>query len=644
MIGDEAATGAPRELWQHAPRGEAHSRIRSACAQHQLHQESTRQRFSDMLTLYEGHGLVELGALIGGALGGGGSFNVVSRCGDTLAAHVLHNRVRPLFLTDAGSWEQQQQAQGMQRAVEAVFKGSLWGFLGQLVALHGIVLGAAGVFVRADVRSMRVRHHLVLPWQVYFSARETESGEPPRSMIMARPEPRAELLEEYGDDPEAREAIERAPRAPEDLTLGWELQDDHLSDLVMVRRAWSLPSGRVDRDDDAAWGYDAEGAEVEASHDGREVVAIDGATLSDRAYPFERFPVAWFRPWPKLRGFWGRGVAEQLVELQLEITRTMRRIAEILTLHARPIVVVWDQARINPQQFAASHYARFLRSKVPGPQAITYITPQSIPSELIAHLERMVVYADRIVGISEMSASAGKPAGVEAFKALQLLQDTESIRQTPVYQNWEALHVEVAELDVEAFRALEEHAQSEGQIFKVIWEGDRELAEIAWGEVDLGESRYRLTASPTNLLAKTPAARMQGVRDLMADGMVDRETALELLDFPDVAAATDQARSALRAVKAKISAAIDGDVERAVPSPYTDLRLLESTAVAVYQDLEARGATDAVLDRVRHVIEHARTLLAKPQPGAVAPAPPGPGGALAAPPPGGASPVAPVAA
>jgi len=595
--------------WQHAEIGDAHRWIQSAVEGFQ--QTGIRQKCDDLRTLYEGH--VEDFGLLGTVFTGAISFNVIQSCCDTLVSHILQNRVRPLFLTDAGNWQLRQMAQGMQRAVEAQFRtGGMWGHLGEDVCSDGIVYGTSGVFVWADTRSMRVKYQRVLPWEIYVSPMESESRHP-RTLVYVTRESRAVMLEAYGDDPDAVEAIERAKCSSVDPLLYGSPQDDPLADEITVYRAWHLPSGRVDRDDREAWGYDTEGRRPEANHDGRAVVCIDGATLSDEAYPFDRPPIAFFRPRRRRLGFWGRGVAETLVGHQLEITKTLQKIAAILSLHSKPIVVLWQLAGINPWKFAKSDWARILVSRQPGNQAVQYITPQSIPAELLAHLQRMIDYAYRVSGIPELSAAAVRPPGIESGRALQMIADTGDIRHTPVSKGWEQLHVDLADITVNAYRALNEHAEEAGESFHVIWEGDRELEDINWGEVDLGEMKYRLTTWPVNLLSRTPAARMQGVTDLLQNGLIDREQALEMLDFPDVDAAVDERRAAWKAVQAKVDAAIEGQMEKAIPSPYTNLDLLVRTAIARYQTLEAEDAGEEALDRVRFLIEHARELLLGPE-------------------------------
>lgn len=637
----------PDERWfdrGRYPEGEAHGALLSLVKTLQSSQgDEARNRCADLLALYQGVGEEGFSGSILEWFDDSLSYNVTQSCSDTLISHVLQNKVNPMFLTSGGSYEERQKAKGMQRAVEGQFSESgIYGPLGEDVCSDGIVFGQSGVYVWADCANMRVRYERVMPWEALVSARDAARGDP-RSLYYVTRMDRAVLLEAYGKNAALRDAIQRAPKAPADKFEAGE--DDSVSDQVEVVRAWHRPSGSVDRDDAESWGMDKDGNEIDPNHDGRAIVAIEGETLSDEPWPYDYHPIAWFRPKRSRLGFRGRGIPEQLVGIQYEINKMMARISAIMQLHAMPIIYLWSQSGVNPYKLQRNDFSRILVGRQPAGSAIQYITPQSVPAEYIAQLQRLIEYAYRLTGISELSASSKKPAGVEAAVAMQLLQDTESIRHTTVFRAWENFHVDCARITVDSFRVLSEEAEEEKRDFEVIWQGDRELMRVKWGEVDLAEDRYRLRVWPVSLLPRTPAARMQRVVELMSQQLISPEKALELLDFPDVETVMSDEQAAMRNVNSKIDRAIENGRydEQAAPSPYTNLELLIQVGTARYQALEADGATDDVLDSVRHLIEHAVKLqkMAKPPPPvepSMPPVPPGPGGGLPMPIPGEAAP------
>jgi hypothetical protein len=424
--------------------------------------------------------------------------------------------------------------------------------------------------------------------------------------MVRRIESRSILYDRFKDDKEAINAI-RCANSPNDLDTDYLQDSINIYDPVVVVYAWHLPSGSVDRDDSDVW--DPELAE----HDGRYICAIDGAILCDELYPYEHFPFAHFRAKRAAIGYRGRGLTEALVGIQLEIIRMMRRISAIMQLHAVPLIYIWRAARVNTQKLLTNSYSRVLEGNQPAGQSIQYISPNSVPSEYLSQLQRLIEFAQFLSGISELSSASRKPKDIESGIALQTLLDNENIRHTPTFKSWENFFTEVGEITVDVLRTL----AREGPI-ELVFHDDKELIRIPWEEFDVGENRSRLKTWPTNLLPKTPSARLQRALMMYEKQLFSAEQVAELLDFPDIEAATQETNASRKAVRAKIDYAISGDQEKAAPNAYTDLALLIATAKQRYQVLEAEGAPPNVLQRISDLIDQAAVLVKRAQP----PAPP----------------------
>ncbi len=161
--------------------------------------------------------------------------------------------------------------------------------------------------------------------------------------------------------------------------------------------AWHLPSSSVDRTDPTTWGLNENGEvdpSVNPGHDGFRILCIEGKTLIAEPWPFGYFPVAWFKPMKKRRSYWSRSVPEVLAGAQLAINKMNARVDAIMHLHARPILAVWKNAKINVKKIT-NGVATILETAVPPGQAIQYIVPQAVPNEYLNRIDTIASWAER---------------------------------------------------------------------------------------------------------------------------------------------------------------------------------------------------------------------------------------------------------
>lgn len=546
---------------------------------------------ADYLALYEGtpfHGLGAAQVRLPGMSVDVPGYNVVQSIIDTLASRVLKNRVRVMFLTEGGDAEQQRKAQGMSRAVEAEFdRVGLYGGLASSWFYDGAIFGDGLLKISPDYANKRVLCERAWPWDLYVGDRDGHRGAP-RQMCHVTTVDRAVLAEMFADDSEASDAIERAQAAPFEATGMQSFSEPtEIADQVVVSEIWHLPSGRVDRKDPRAWGESAaDGRSVKASHDGRRMLMVDGrVALIDEPWPFEYFPIPRFQYQARTIGYYGRGIAERQLGVQLALNRMLRRVDGIMNLHARPLVYVDRRAKVNIAKINNA-WANIIEGN--GQGAIQYITPQSVPAEYIAQIERLKNWAYMDEGISELTVTAERPAGIEAAVALQQLEDQQSIRLTTLYQHWDQAHLDAARCFVDAIRLLAKKDPD----YSVIWGGAKDLKTIKWGDIDLDDERWHLRRWPTNLLPQTPAAKKSAVIELKNEGFITMEQAKAELDFPDIEANTADALAARRNIERKIDAIVIEGRTDVIPHGYMDLALAETMTIARINQLEADGLED----------------------------------------------------
>lgn len=564
---------------------------------------------ADYLALYEGTPSNGLGASqvrLPGMLIDVPGYNVVQSILDTLASRVLKNRVRVMFLTEGGNAEEQRRAQGMSRAVEAEFdRVGLYGALGSSWFYDGGIFGDGILKISPDYQNKRVNCERAWPWDLFVGDRDGHRGTP-RQLCHTTTVDRAVLAEMFADaGSDVQEAIANAQAAPYEATgVTSYAEPTDVADHVLVTELWHLPSGRVDRKSDKAWGIGADERRVKANHDGRRMLLVDGKTaLIDEPWPFEYFPLPRFQYQARTVGWYGRGVAERQLGVQLALNRMLRRVDGIMNLHARPLVYVDRRAKVNISKINNA-WANIIEGN--GQGAIQYITPQSVPAEYIAQIERLKNWAYMDEGISEMTVTAERPAGIEAAVALQQLEDQQSIRLTTLYQHWDQAHLDAARCFVDAIRMLAKHDPN----YSVIWGDAKDLKAIKWGDVDLDDARWHLRRWPTNLLPQTPAAKKAAVIELKNEGFISMAQAKAELDYPDMEANTADELAARRNIERKIDDIVLRGRQDVIPHGYMDLALAETLGTARINQLEADGLEDdAKTELLRRFVSDVKDLI-----------------------------------
>ena len=603
--------------------------------------ERLRQRSADQLALYDpaslGDSAAGFGVMVFDFLDQAEvpSHNVIQAVTDTLVSQLIKNKVRPMFLTSGGDAKLREQAEGMTRAVEAVFmEAGVHGDLGRDWAQDAAVWGTGILKAFPDYASQRVVIERAWHWDIQVGERDARTGRP-REIAHTFAMPRATLLrrfcscaddasaEEKREAEERREAIQAADSAPHDYEV-----DRHINqadDMVLVCEFFHLPSGRVDLDESDAWDIE------KCTHDGRHGMAIgsdDGQLLFLEAWPFEYTNLVPFRPKRKNLGWRGRGVSETLMGIQRTLNRMDRRIDQCMHLHGRPIISVDRGAKVNTSLLTNDTALVIETSRQGG---IQYITPGTIPGEYIAQRDSLVQWAFEQFGLSQLSATGRVPANLESGVAINSVLNSESVRHADAFLGWEDAHIQLARVVVDCIRLLAEHSGN----FVAFWGDERELREIDWKDVDLPESKYRLRAWPTNLFSQTPAAKRDEVLELVRYGIFDPEMAMQALDYPDVQKLFGDRRAGLKNIE-RIIDRILAHGEPGIAHSYLNLPVAKNLGVSKLNELEANGQVDSPeADALRRWIEQIDALMQPPPmpmgpPGAPPPPPGGPPGPAAA--------------
>jgi hypothetical protein len=331
----------------------------------------------------------------------------------------------------------------------------------------------------------------------------------------------------------------------------------NIADVLLVRESWHLPSGP-------------------GADDGKHCISIDGHLLTEmEEWKHDFFPFARMQWTPRLYGFWGQGLAEQLMNIQLEINKLLWVIQRSFHLAGSFKVFVENGSKIVKEHINNDIGSIINYTGAP-PQ---YVVPPTVSPEIFSHLNTLVNKAYEQAGVSQLSASSVKPIGLDSGKALREMNDIESDRFITVGRAYERLFIDIAKISIATIKEIAEEGE-----YNVVVPDKTKIAEIQWSDVNLSEDKYVMQCFPVSSLPNDPAGRLQTVQEYAQAGFLTPRQARRLLDFPDL----EQVENLANASEEYLIAILDKIIDDRVPvdQAYTAPDGLDDLELAAELSLE----------------------------------------------------------
>jgi hypothetical protein len=466
------------------------------------------------------------------------TLNVIKSACDTLTSRIGKNRPRPTFLTNDGNFSLRKRAKLLQRYVEGMFYSAKVYQTAPKVFLDSLVFDAGIGKVFRQPGTQKIVFERVFPTELYVDPIEGFYGEP-QQIIQSKFVNRDIVLEAF---PEHSFDILQASNDISSYEEG-EFGVDSTADQVRLLEAWHLPSGPE-------------------AKDGKHIIVLGDIILFEEEWTKDYFPFVVIKWSERLRGFWGAGIAEELIGIQTEINALLSKTQKIMDLVSVPRVFVEQGSKINKAKINNQ-----IGAIVPYTGAPPIIAATSgVPVEIFGQTDRLYQRAFEIIGLSQLSASSQKPAGLESGIALRTFNDIESERFAIVSRNYEQMFLDIATRIVDIGRDI----ASEDPGYSVVAEKDKyTIQQVTWSEVDLDRDSYVLKVYPASSLPNTPSGKLAFVENMIALQLVDVEEGKRLLDFPDLERSVALERSMSDNIDRSIEQMLDEGLYEG-PSPFID--------------------------------------------------------------------------
>jgi len=360
-------------------------------------------------------------------------------------------------------------------------------------------------------------------------------------------------------------------------------ESDYEQELTDCYEGWHLPTS-------------------EESDDGRHVICLDGVTLLDEHWNYDRFPFVFLRWSDAPLGFSGTSLVEQLEPVQREINSLLIRIQQSMALMSSPYFFVPIGSKVSPNHLRNAPGTILMYA---GQQPPVSYVPQAMSGEVYNHLDRLLQRAYEISGISELSATGRKPSGLDSGVALRIYTDIETERHMLTAQRYEQSFMDCAEW----FMDLAEDIVEDSGSFSVRSMRKKGFDVSDFKDVRMAQEDYQLQAWPISLLPSTPAGRVQTVQELVNLGILDsKEQITKLLDYPDLSSVTHWMETAENDIEWRISKILD-DNEYIAPDPLMNLELAKSRMQLAYLEARQQGVEQEKLDLMLTFVTQAQGML-----------------------------------
>jgi hypothetical protein len=536
------------------------------------------------------------------------AYNVVKSCSDAFTAKLTKDRPKVTFVTSGGDEVIQQKAENLDRFMEAQFYESDFYETLPLVVLDACIFGTGILKIFASVSkpegeetsNAEIVMERIFPWEVVIDDQEAMYGAP-RAIYHKKYMDRLvlmELVKQWVEDPNEADHIAReledTRRDQDDIDgMGY----DSTADQVLVTEAWHLPSGAM-------------------AKDGRHTIVVENCTLLDEPYRQNYFPFTFYRRQKPPVGFWGIGLAEELVGIQLELNILLQKIQRSHHLLSAGHWLVGNGCKINPGKID-NDVGSIIRYTGTPPELKV---GQTISPEVYQHLDTLYHKAFEISGISELSAQSEKPPGLNSGKALSTYANIETERFSVSVRSLHAFVIDCSKQVIDRAREI----TKEFPDYEVRAHSHSVMKTVRFLDVDLRDEDRVLKMYPTNLLAQEPAERLSQIQELQ--GFLPPDDIRRLLDFPDIKAVEDYANASYELVKSIIEEFKNMGQEPSYigPEPYMDLEDGTKRMQLAYLVAKKNKLPEERLQLFRDWIQDAHTLLNPPAPPPAAPAPGGP--------------------
>lgn len=477
------------------------------------------------------------------------TFNLIQSVTDTLVSRLSQSRPQPVFLTEGGNYKARTMGKKLNNFIQGEFYHTKT-YEKATISLRDAAVTGTGVLHIYETPDARVGLERVLQTELLVDPNEAMYGEP-RQMYRLKLVDRKVLAANF---PKYQEKIKTATKASPDNSTD---ASKSVSDLIMVVEGWHLPSGK---------GF----------KDGRHMLACSSGMLLDEPYTKDWFPFTFLHYSPRLLGFWGQGVAEQLMGTQLDLNSILYTISRAIKLVGVPRIFMDESSKV-----VSSHFDNQIGTVIKyrgGPSnKPTYEVANSNAADLYAERDKLIQYGYQQSGVSALQASSQKPQGLDSGEAIRTYDDISTDRFATLSRRYDDMFIDLSYKFIDLAKDI---AERDGE-YSTVYPSKDGTQEIDLPKATLLEDTFVIQCFTQSSLPKDPAGRLAKITEMTQAGMISIQEGRRLLDYPDL----EQVERLANAGEERIFQILDDIIETGKytpPDPFMDLELAQKLTVQYY--------------------------------------------------------------
>ena len=458
--------------------------------------------------------------------------NVVYSCTDTLTSMVTgKNKPKPIFLTDDGSYRERKLAQEYNNFLMGEFYRLKVYELRAMAFRDSCVLGNGFLKVfpiyerdsKGKIIKGRTGVERTLETELLTDYQDSYYGNP-RNLIQMKLVDRGVVMSML---PDKTDIILKAMHGHVDNT---PLAQDTTSDQFIISEGWHLPSSK-----------DAQ--------DGRHVIVCSAGVLLDEPWTKEKFPFVKWSYNPNTVGWFAQGLAEILMPGQMEIYKALIIASQSLELMSVPRILIDEFSAILETAFNNNIGTIIKYNKTPP----IFQTAEANNPELYEWIKWNIQNCFQMAGISTLSATSQKPAGLNSGEAQRTYQDIQTDRFAALAQRDQDA---VTELSYEIMECSAEIAKETGS-YETVYPGKDGIRKIDLPKAGILKDTYIIRCMEESSLTDDPAGRRAQLSEMLAAGEITQQEFRRLSNFPDL----QQSDSLANALEERILHNLDAIVD-----------------------------------------------------------------------------------
>lgn len=457
--------------------------------------------------------------------------NVVYSCTDTLVSKVTQNRPKPTFLTNNGHYKERKLAQEYNNFVMGEMYRTKAYELRALAVRDACVLGNGFIKVFPEIQrdskgkatKGKVCLERTLETELLTDYNDAYYGNP-RNLIQKKLVDRGVLLAMF---PDKADVILKAQGGHVDNT---PLSTETISDQFIVAEGWHLPSS-------------------ETSGDGRHVWVCSAGVILDEEWTRPKFPFVKWGYNPNIVGWFAQGLAEILMPTQMEIYKLLIIASQAIELMGVPRILIDEFSQVLETAFNNNIGTIIKYNKTP-PQ---FVNADSNNPEIYEWIKWLIQNAYQMSGISAMSATSQKPAGLNSGEAIRSYDDLQTDRFAALSKRDEDSVTELAYEIMDCATGIVAETGS----YTTVYPGKDGLREVDLPKSGILKDTYIIQCLEESSLPNDPAGRRAKLSEMLAAGEIDNKEFRRLSAFPDLQQSDALANALEERILSNLDAIID---------------------------------------------------------------------------------------